>query len=57
MKVTLTKWVDSKPVTKDFLVAEIRFSFGSRIASMNIIGLGWRTITADQYDDFTISEE
>lgn len=55
MKVVFTKWVDSKPETREFEVTELKF--GGYLTIMNIVGVGWRSITQDQYDEFTITSE
>lgn len=54
MKVIFTKWVDSKPERRELEVKELRF--GGYLTIMDIVDVGWRSITQDQYDEFTIVE-
>ena len=54
MKVIFTKWVDSKPETREFEVKELRY--GGYLTIMDIVDVGWRSITQEQYDEFKIVE-
>lgn len=55
MTVIFTKWNGNKAETREFEVKELRY--GGYLTIMDIEGMGWRSITQDQYDEFHIVEK
>lgn len=57
MKVVFTKYKeDMNHEVLEFEVNEIRYS-GGWIIGLDIVDVGWRTITSDQYSSFVITNE
>lgn len=55
MKVVFTKFKeDMNHEVMEFEVNEIRYSHGWAMA-LDIVGMGWRTITSDQYSTVVIT--
>lgn len=57
MKVVFTKYKeDMNHEVLEFEVNEIRYS-GGWVVGLDIVGVGWRTITSDQYSSFVVTNE
>lgn len=56
MKIVFTKFTDTGKDNMEFFVNEIRYGGGWLIA-IDIVDVGWRAVTPEQYDSFTVTEE
>lgn len=55
MKVVFTKYKeDMNHEVQEFEVNEIRYS-GGWVIGLDIVDVGWRTITSDQYSSFVVT--
>lgn len=54
MKIVFTKYTPEGEQTMEFIVNEIRYR--GWIIGIDIVDVGWRTVTEEQYDSFTITK-
>ena len=54
-KLFIQCFLEKNPETREFEIKELRY--GGYLTIMDIEGMGWRSITQDQYDEFTITSE
>lgn len=54
MKVVFSKLTDKGFEYQEFIVNELRYT--DFLLGIDIVDIGWRTLTKDMYDSFTITK-
>ena len=54
MKIVFVKHTEDGDKTMEFIVNEIRYR--GWLIGIDIVDIGWRTVTSEQYDSFTITK-
>lgn len=55
MRVVFRLITDSGIITDEYIVNEIKYSDG--LVGIDIVNIGWRTLTKEQYDTFTVYKD
>ena len=55
MKVVFSKLTDNGFEHTEYIVNEVKYS--EHLIGIDIVDIGWRTLTKDQYDIFTVYKE
>lgn len=55
MKVVFAKLTDKGFEYREYIVNEIKYS--EYLVAIDIVDIGWRTLTREQYDIFTVYKE
>lgn len=53
-KIVFTKYTDTGRETREFIVNAVKY--GGYLIAIDIVDIGWRTLTKEQYDSFIITK-
>lgn len=54
MKIVFTKLTKQGNIDTEYIINGVRYA--GYLIAIDIVGVGWRTLTKEQYDSFTITK-